>query len=237
MSLTIGMERYLAKHPLEQILYVFHDGYHANFYTPCDTVFDKSKNSKKYLSHIRNLITLLSNYIHRAQLLPDVTNNIESRLIKLSYWIESTPFDLAPFEPLASLILSNTIDIEVWKSLLKLLDTLETILASQKETEENVENVAAESLFRRAATTQACKDLKLEELKELLRRELHGFVFMNVQGFWRKYFTNKTWQENCIDLAKDFVRRSGEEDLMFPDVPKEKLVYNWMKAVETKIFE
>ncbi|SZF00711.1 unnamed protein product [Blumeria hordei] len=128
-------------------------------------------------------------------------------------------------------------NIEVWKSLLQLLDTLEAILASQEEKEEKGENVAAESVFRRAASTQACKDLKLEELKELLRRELHGSVYMNVQGFWKKYFTNKTWQENCIDLAKNFVRRSGEDDLKFPDVPKEKLVYNWMKAVETKIFD
>ncbi|SZF03900.1 unnamed protein product [Blumeria hordei] len=237
MSLTSKMESYIAKHPLEEILDIFHDGYHANFYTPCEKIFEKPKNSKKYQSPIRNLITLFSNYIHRAPLLPDVTNNIESRLIKLSYRIESTTFDLAPFEPLASLILSNATDVEVWKSLLQLLDTLESILASQEGREEKVDNVAAESVLRRAASSQARKDLKLEELKELLRRELHGSVYMNVQGFWRKYFTNKTWQENCINLAKNFVRRSGEEDLMFPDVPKEKLVYNWMKAVETKIFD
>ncbi|VDB83518.1 Bgt-20298 [Blumeria graminis f. sp. tritici] len=127
--------------------------------------------------------------------------------------------------------------MEVWKSLLQLLDTLESILAFQEEKEEKEKNIAAESVFRRAATTQASKDLKLEELKELLRRELHGSVFMNVQGFWKKYFTNKTWEKNCIDLAKEFVKRSGEEDLKFPAHPKEKLVYNWMKAVETKIFD
>ncbi|CAD6501123.1 BgTH12-01377 [Blumeria graminis f. sp. triticale] len=205
------MEKYLAQHPLEQILDFFRDGYDANFYSNCETVFAKPKQSKKFLNHVRNLIKLFFDYIHRAQFLPDDTSNIESRLIKLSYRIESTPFDLAPFEPLASLILSNATDIEVWKSLLQLLDTLESILASQEEKEEKEKNIAAESVFRRAATTQA--------------------------RFWKKYFTNKTWEDHCIDLAKEFVKRSGEEDLKFPAHPKEKLVYNWMKAVETKIFD
>ncbi|CAD6501133.1 BgTH12-01387 [Blumeria graminis f. sp. triticale] len=60
---------------------------------------------------------------------------------------------------------------------------------------------------------------------------------MNVQGFWKKYFTNKIWEKNCIDLAKDFLKRSGEENSKFPAHPKEKLVYNWMKTVEIKIFD
>ncbi|SZF04947.1 unnamed protein product [Blumeria hordei] len=235
--LTIQIKSYLARHSLQRILKIFQILYSSFFTTPCDTVFALPKDLETKLNPVRNLMENFNTYINRAQLLPGVTNNIESRLINLSYRIGSTPFDLAPFEPLAALILSNATDVEVWVSLLQLLDTLESILASQEEKEEKVENVAAESVFRRAATTQVCKDLKLEEFKELLRREPHGSMFMKIQGFWRKYFTNKTWQENCIDLAKDFVRRYGEEYLKFPDVPKEKLVYNWMKAVETKIFD
>ncbi|VDB83504.1 Bgt-20301 [Blumeria graminis f. sp. tritici] len=231
------MEKYLAEHPIKHILNNFRYGYQACYFTTGNEVFGNQKNSEEQFEPVINLIKLFSDYIRYAPLLPNVTNNVNSRLIKLRYRIESTPFDLAPFEPLASLILSNATDIEVWKSLLQLLDTLESILASQEEKEEKEKNIAAESVFRRAATTQASKDLKLEELKELLRRELHGSVFMNVQGFWKKYFTNKTWEDHCIDLAKEFVKRSGEEDLKFPAHPKEKLVYNWMKAVETKIFD
>ncbi|VDB83535.1 Bgt-51805 [Blumeria graminis f. sp. tritici] len=231
------MEKYLAQHPLERILKNFRGLYSCYFTTPCDTVFALPKDSETHLDPIRNLIENFTNYIRRAPLLPDNTSNIESRLIKLSYRIESTTFDLSPFEPLASLIQSNATDIEVWKSLLRLLDTLESILAFQEEKEEKEKNIVAESVFRRAATTQASKDLKLEELKELLRRELHGSVFINVQGFWKKYFTNETWEKNCIDLAKDFVKRSGKEDSKFPAHPKDKLVYNWMKTVEIKIFD
>ncbi|SZE99257.1 unnamed protein product [Blumeria hordei] len=77
----------------------------------------------------------------------------------------------------------------------------------------------------------------MESLKLLLRRELHGSVYLNVQGFWKKYFTNKLWVDNCIDLAKEYVKRSTEDDLMFPETPTEKLVWNWMEAVEKKIFQ
>ncbi|CCU75944.1 serine/threonine protein kinase Sgk2 [Blumeria hordei DH14] len=76
----------------------------------------------------------------------------------------------------------------------------------------------------------------MESLKLLLRRELHGLVYINVQGFWKKYFTNKLWVKNCIDLAKEFVKRSAEDDLKFPETPTENLVWNWMEAVEKKIF-
>ncbi|CAD6501121.1 BgTH12-01375 [Blumeria graminis f. sp. triticale] len=205
------MEKYLAEHPIKHIRNNFRYGYQACYFTTGNEVFGNQKNSEEQFEPVINLIKLFSDYIRYAPLLPNVTNNVNSRLIKLSYRIESTPFDLAPFEPLASLILSGATDIEVWKSLLQLLDTLESILASQEEKEEKEKNIAAESVFRRAATTQA--------------------------RFWKKYFTNKTWEDHCIDLAKEFVKRSGEEDLKFPAHPKEKLVYNWMKAVETKIFD
>ncbi|VDB83604.1 Bgt-51701 [Blumeria graminis f. sp. tritici] len=77
----------------------------------------------------------------------------------------------------------------------------------------------------------------MERLKILLCRELHGLVYINGQGFWKKYFANKLWEDNCIGLAKEFMKRSAEDDFEFPETPTEKLVWNRMKAVEKKIFE
>ncbi|VCU40398.1 Bgt-50976 [Blumeria graminis f. sp. tritici] len=121
------MEKYLAQHPWERILKIFRTLYYSYFTTPCDTVFALPNDSETHLDPVRYLIENFTIYIRRAPLLPNVTDNIISRLIKLSYRIESTPFDLAPFELLASLILSNVTDIKVWKSLLQLLDTVESI--------------------------------------------------------------------------------------------------------------
>ncbi|CAD6505694.1 BgTH12-01184 [Blumeria graminis f. sp. triticale] len=154
------------------------------------------------------MIDGFSTYISDGQLVPQCNDNLESRLKIIRHRIKSTSFDLAPFEPLASLILTNATDIEIWKSLVQLVDTLESIFAFQ---EKKVENLAAKSIFRRAGTTQA--------------------------WFWKKYFTNKLWEDKCIGLAKEFVKRSAEDDLKFPETPTEKLVWKWMKAVESKIFE
>ncbi|SZE99255.1 unnamed protein product [Blumeria hordei] len=234
MSLTSEMETYLAEHPLERILDNFRAIYYVFFITPCDTVFAKPKNSRKYLDPVRTLIDGFLIYVNHSPLIPGVTNNIQSRLTVISSRIASTPFELAPFEPLASLILTDATDVEVWKSLLLVVDTLESIFASQ---DSKVKNLSAKSIFRRAGTTQACTEQKMESLKLLLRREMHGSVYINVQGFWKKYFTNKLWVDNCIDLAKEYVKRSTEDDLMFPETPTEKLVWNWMEAVEKKIFQ
>ncbi|CCU83196.1 serine/threonine-protein kinase Sgk2, partial [Blumeria hordei DH14] len=210
MSFTTQMESYLEENPWEETLEEFRTLYYGMFTTPCDTVFGRPKDAKKYLIPARNLIHGFSTYVSDAELFPEISNNITSRLRIIRHRIKYTSFDLAPFEPLASLILSNATDIEVWKSLLQLVDTLESIFASQ---DEKVKNPAAKSIFRRAGTTQDCTEQKMEKLKLLLRRELHGSVYLNVQGFWKKYFTNKSWVKNCIDLAKEFVKRSAEDDL------------------------
>ncbi|VCU41259.1 Bgt-50439 [Blumeria graminis f. sp. tritici] len=148
--------------------------------------------------------------------------------------MKSATFDLVLFEPLASLILTNATDIEVWKSLLQFADTLELIFKSQEKKEESLD---AKSVFRRAGTTQACTEQKMEKLKILLRKELHSSVYLNVQGFWRIHFTKKLWEDNCIGLAKEYVKRSAEDGFKFPETPTEKLAWNLMKAVEKKIFE
>ncbi|SZF00606.1 unnamed protein product [Blumeria hordei] len=227
------MESYLAQRPLIRILDFFRAIYYSFFTTPCDMVFDKPKTSTNYLDPVGNLILDFSIYISDAELFPNTSDNINSRLRIIRHRIRYTSFDLAPFEPLASLILSNSTDIDVWKSLLQLVVTLESIFATQ---DEKFENPAAKSIFRRAGTNQAYTEQKMECLKSLLRRELQGSVYLNVQGFWKKYFTNKLWVEDCIDLAKEFMKRSAEDDLKFPEKPTEKLVWGWMEAVEKKIF-
>ncbi|VCU40096.1 Bgt-50050, partial [Blumeria graminis f. sp. tritici] len=58
----------------------------------------------------------------------------------------------------------------------------------------------------------------------------------NIYGFCSKYFTQKSWTNNCIELAKEYVKRSREDDLKFATDLDEILVREWMKNVENKIF-
>ncbi|VCU40003.1 Bgt-20360 [Blumeria graminis f. sp. tritici] len=91
-------------------------------------------------------------------------------------------------------------------------------------------------MFRRTGITREWTEQTMLHLKMMLRRELYGSVFINVYGFCSKYFTQKSWTNNCIELAKEYVKRSGEDDLKFPTDLDEILVWEWMKNVENKIF-
>ncbi|CAD6499908.1 BgTH12-04013 [Blumeria graminis f. sp. triticale] len=156
---------------------------------------------------VKNLVVSLKNYIDKGHLLTEDINHIGSRFTKIINWMESTQFDLDPFVPLATLILNHASDTEVWISLLELVDTLEKIIEAQ---EEKLDNPAAKSMFRRTGITREC--------------------------FCSKYFTQKSWTNDCIELAKEYVKRSGEDDLKFPTDLDEILVWEWMKNVENKIF-
>ncbi|SZF01258.1 unnamed protein product [Blumeria hordei] len=91
-------------------------------------------------------------------------------------------------------------------------------------------------MFRRTGITREWTEQTMLHLKPMLRRELYGSVFINVYGFCSKYFTQKSGTNNYIELAKEYVKRSEEDDLKFPTDLDELLVWEWMKNVENKIF-
>lgn len=64
-------------------------------------------------------------------------NDIGSRLKRVYRWMNSTPFDLVLFEPLVTLILNHSTDLEVWNSFIKLFDTQYAILKAEDEVEKS----------------------------------------------------------------------------------------------------
>ncbi|VCU40427.1 Bgt-51727 [Blumeria graminis f. sp. tritici] len=58
----------------------------------------------------------------------------------------------------------------------------------------------------------------MECSKELLRRELYGLELVNVQEFWKKYFSNRSGKTKYLGLIKGFEKRTAEEDMRFPEV-------------------
>ncbi|SZF00970.1 unnamed protein product [Blumeria hordei] len=233
MSLTITMKEYLAMNPLESLLQNFRALHAAFFEIPCEIIFGKLRNSSTCRNPVTNLVNSLNFYLIQGHLIDSHINNIKSRLTRISEWMKTTPFELAPFAPLATLILNCASDNEVWISLLELVDTLEKIIEAQ---EAKLDDPGAKSMFRRTGITRDWAKQTMLHIKMMLRRELYGSVFFNVYGFCSKYFTQKSWTKNCIKLAKEYVKISEEDDLKFPTDLDELLVWEWMKNVENKIF-
>ncbi|VDB95245.1 Bgt-51928 [Blumeria graminis f. sp. tritici] len=97
----------------------------------------------------------------------------------------STTFDLDPFEPVATLILNHATDLQIWNSLIELVDELENIMSA---TEDQLEELATESIYRRVVESPDGTQMNMDDLKQAISGELEGSVFVNVIGFWDKYF-------------------------------------------------
>ncbi|SZF02529.1 unnamed protein product [Blumeria hordei] len=234
MSLTEEVVDYLQETPLSGILTHFCDAFKVNFNDTGDTVFENPAGEVASRRSLLNLFSRFTLYVSEGNLVLSDSKNLLPRMTRIKYWLTSTMFDLAPFEPLARLILNNGSDIEVWQCLMHLVDTLEVMI---KGLTDQPQKLAAASIYRRAAGPLDRAGKTMEELKELMRHELSGSVFMNVKGFWKKYFEKPKWSRQCRALSKEYKARSGEEKLKFPEDPSEADVWRWMKAVEEEIIK
>ncbi|CCU82687.1 serine/threonine protein kinase domain protein, partial [Blumeria hordei DH14] len=233
MTLTVDILHYLKKNPLTTIFEDFRDMYSVHFTVADNNVFGNPRGQVVSGRPLITLICLLTQHVHRGNFEYSEYANLYTRMSSICSWMETTPFDMAPFEPIARLILDHAPDLEVWQSLVQLVDTLES---SIKESDNQSNKLVANSIFRRVGANHRAEKT-MEELKDSMRHELSGSVFMNVKGFWKKYFVTPKWSKHCVLLSKEYEARSGEAKLKFPQDPAESDVWKWMKAVEDEILK
>ncbi|SZF03906.1 unnamed protein product [Blumeria hordei] len=231
MPLNNDIVEYLEEKPLTSIFEDFRIIYNASFHDLGDKVFGNPRGQVVSGRPLITLICQLSHHVHRGNFEYSECANLYTRMSSICSWMETTPFDMAPFEPIARLILDHAPDLEVWQSLMQLIDTLQS---SIKESDNQSNKLVANSIFRRVGANHRAEKT-MEELKKSMRHELSGSVFMNVKGFWKKYFVTPKWSKHCVLLSKEYEARSGEANLKFPQDPVESDVWKWMKAVEDEI--
>ncbi|VCU40811.1 Bgt-50664 [Blumeria graminis f. sp. tritici] len=92
-------------------------------------------------------------------------------------------------------------------------------------------------MYRRVGVSYNGTKQTMADLKESMRHELSGSVFLGVKGFWKKYLVDPEWSTLCAEIADSYVKRSGEEKLKFPTELEEASVWEWMKTVEKEFFK
>ncbi|CCU82701.1 serine/threonine-protein kinase Sgk2 [Blumeria hordei DH14] len=141
---------------------------------------------------------------------------------------------MTPFEPVANLILNHATDLEIWNSLMQLVDELVIIMSA---TDEQLDKLASESIYRRVVESHDGLQMKMEDLKQAMSGELEGSVFVNVIGFWDKYFESKRMKKQRDGLIEKFVELSAEPKFKFPAIATENVVWNWMQVIEHDLFK
>ncbi|CAD6506424.1 BgTH12-07350, partial [Blumeria graminis f. sp. triticale] len=171
ISLNRDIAAHLAKKPLDKVLRSFRGLYSLCFNNSCDGVFDNPKSLKECRDPLEDLILKFIAYIQRSFDTPTQVKKLLSRLRTIESWMYSSTFDLVPFEPVATLILNQATDLEIWNSLILLVDELEKIMSA---TEDQLEELATESIYRRVLESSDGAQMNMEDLKQALSGELEG---------------------------------------------------------------
>ncbi|SZF04640.1 unnamed protein product [Blumeria hordei] len=148
--------------------------------------------------------------------------------------MRSIKFDMTPFEPVTNLILNHATDLEIWNSLMQLVDELVIIMST---TDEQLDELATESIYRQVVESHDGVEMNMEDLKQAMSRELEGLVFVNVIGFWDKYFEPKRMKKQRDGLIEKFLELSEEPKFKFPAIATEDAGWNWMLVIKHDLFK
>ncbi|CCU75438.1 serine/threonine-protein kinase Sgk2 [Blumeria hordei DH14] len=225
---------HLAKKPLDILLQPFRDLYSLYYNTPCDRVFGNPKNIDQCRAPLQTLFSLFTPYAKNCFDIPIDAQKLHSQLQTISSWMMSFKFDMTPFEPVANLILNHASDLEIWNSLMQLVDELVVIMSA---TDEQLDELATESIYRRVVESHDGVQMNMEDLKQAMSVELDGSVFVNVIGFWNKYFESERMKKQREGLIEKFVELSAEPEFKFPTIPTEGAVWKWMQMIEHDLFK
>ena len=131
--------------------------------------------------------------------------------------LNSDEADLTPFLALARLVAQRASDVEAWKAVLQLIADLarrtppSSILPSFGSTTR---------IFSSASQEGSEQTRRLVE--PLLREELRDCSYVEVEGFFDKYFEKKKWTEKSKQIYETVKHR-----IAFPDPPHEDAVWRW----------
>ncbi|CAD6501843.1 BgTH12-02089 [Blumeria graminis f. sp. triticale] len=195
---------------------------------------DEDTDLKPISTALSNLL-MSFNYYATYQLPPSaVDTNMPARINSIKRRLASECIRSKHLIPLINSILADETDIEIWKQLTDLVDSLEPI----PPTVMDVRSAPfIDSRHIRCTAPLEGQDQFMESLKDELRTELAGTIFENVDGFYKKYFEGTTWANKCKDIAKRYVNRRDKVSFQFPTNPTEANVWEWIKAVQARFIE
>ncbi|CCU81587.1 serine/threonine-protein kinase Sgk2, partial [Blumeria hordei DH14] len=229
MSLNIDIAAYLAKNPLDKVLRSFRRAYISCYNTPCDHLFGNPKNLTESRDPLEILIRQLIAYVSICFKAFTEFESLLSRLNTISSWMDSMEYDMTTFEPVANLILNYATDLEIWNSLMQLVDELVILMST---TDEQLDDLATESIYRRVVESHDGLQMNMEDLKQAISGELEGSVFVNVIGFWNKYFESERIKKQRDGLIERYLELSEESKFKFPAIATEDEVWKWMQVIE-----
>ncbi|KAI9710429.1 MAG: hypothetical protein M1828_002159, partial [Chrysothrix sp. TS-e1954] len=131
--------------------------------------------------------------------------------------LDSDEADLTPFFPLAKLVAQRASDTETWKAVLQLIADLARITPPS-----SIPPSFSSTPRTFCSASQEGSEQTRRLVEPLLREELHDCSYIDVEGFFEKYFEKKDWTEKSKQIYE-----TVKDSLVFPDPPHQDVIWGW----------
>jgi hypothetical protein len=176
------------------------------------------------------LLTLAGHRIAKRLRSKESNGTIVGELARLVTRFDSAQIEVSAFRPLATVVVQQSTDVEIWKQVLLL------ITASSRLTPPPSVSASFGGTPRthNSSSHQGSEQTR-RLLQDPLRDEFHDCSYVKVAGFFEKYFDGKSWAEKSKDIfeAVKGTHKDGRWTT-FPSKPTEDDVWKWWSCFQTE---
>ena len=153
---------------------------------------------------------------------------LDDELASLSGKVRLDNFDLSPFTPLTTAVANDDTDVEIWKAVLQIIDSISRITPLR-----SIPNSYLGTPFTRSTAAHQDSTQIRSELEQPLLMELSGCTYDNTSDFEKKYFEEKEWSGQCSDIYKQLSEKyDGHALREFPTTLSENEVWKWVDSFQ-----
>ncbi|KAI1167167.1 serine/threonine-protein kinase Sgk2 [Nemania serpens] len=148
-----------------------------------------------------------------------IYKHIRQGLVKLDY-----------FCGLVHHVVSKSPDIAIWEAVFDIINSLGALTPP-------LSSIAP--TFQGTPVKSSSSWLSDSETREIVERELffeiRDCTFRNVGGFRDKFFSTKNWHKGQKEMLEAVIaEHDGNRWKLFPTVPAERLVWDWLRSLEDR---
>ena len=133
------------------------------------------------------------------------SGNLAAELLKALNRIQTGPFTYDRFRSLSLLVINRRPDVDIWTAVFDLINTFSHVTPppSAPASLDETPVIRSSSSFQGSEQTRKILD-------PALFYEIQHCTYRNVEGFFQKYFENKSWERRSNVILRSIKRKKGQ---------------------------
>ncbi|KAI9708264.1 MAG: hypothetical protein M1828_003092, partial [Chrysothrix sp. TS-e1954] len=161
------------------------------------------------------VITLQGHKVAKKLRSPETQGTVAGELTSAFKRLDSDKADLTPFLALAKLVAQRASDVETWKAVRQLIADL-----ARRTPPSSIRPSFGSTPRIFSSASQEGSEQTRRLVEPLLREELRDCSYVEVEGFFDKYFEKKKWTEKSKQIYK-----TVKDRITFPNPPHEDALH------------